>query len=299
MIRGWCPSVHKPMPSGDGLLARIKPFGGRLPSAALRAFAEAAASYGNGIIELTGRGNLQVRGLTNAPAFARAMVAAGLADPDPAREARRNVIIVPPYDDALVAETESVMSETDGLGAKFSVAVIGNHIHVAGTVVNDAGALRRVLATHPQPSPFLLPLPPAGEGGGEGHLLHLPFGQTDAATLLTLAGLAPDIRTTTWRAFLSPVAAPGFDTAPTDIAACAGAPACASATVPARADATRLAGLGFAKLHLSGCAKGCAYPRATTTLVGRDGRYDLIRHGRAGDAPDHRGLTLDQAIAIL
>ena len=119
---------------------------------------------------------------------------------------------------------------------------------------------------------------------GDGHLLYLPFGHTSAAD----AGHSPlktEIRTTPWRAFLSPVRAPGFDEHPTTIAACPGAPACASATVPARSDAALLAKLGLRDLHVSGCAKGCAHPRAATTLVGRDGRYDLVRHGRASDPP--------------
>ena len=64
MKRGWCPTVHEPMPSGDGLLIRVKPLGGRLSAAMLRTLAGIAASCGNGAIELTGRGNIQLRGLT-------------------------------------------------------------------------------------------------------------------------------------------------------------------------------------------------------------------------------------------
>ena len=128
--------------------------------------------------------------------------------------------------------------------------------------------------------------------------VHLPFGQTDAATLAHLASLTPELRTTPWRAFLSPVAISGF-AEPSTVVACPGAPACASASVPARADAARLQALGLADLHVSGCAKGCAHARPARTLVGRDGRYDLVRHGRASDPPDLAGLTLDQAAAAL
>jgi precorrin-3B synthase len=283
------------MASGDGLLARVKPFGGRLPAAALHALADAAAAYGNGIVELTGRGNLQVRGLTDAPAFAGAMVAAGLADPDPVREARRNVVTVPPCDDALVAAVEELMAETAGLPPKFCVVVDG------GTTLGDALAAIRAALT-PTLSQRAIKPSPSGRGLGEGnadHLLYLPFGQTTAATLTHLANLAPEVRTTPWRAFLSPVFAPGFDSTATSIAACPGAPACASATVPARTDAARLAALGFSAIHVSGCAKGCAHPHASTTLVGRNGTYDLVRHGRAGDPADKQGLTLEQAIAAL
>ncbi len=305
MIRGWCPTVHAPMPSGDGLLARVKPFGGRLPAAALRALAEAVAAYGNGVVELTGRGNLQVRGVRDAPGFARAAVAAGLADPDPVREARRNVITAPPCDDVLVAEAEALLAETGGLPAKFCVVVDGGLVRVDGEAFESVAAVRDWLRRRSltptlfqgkrefkKPSPL-----GRGLGEGSGHLLHLRFGQTDAATLARLAGLAPELRTTPWRAFSSPVPVPGFER-PSTVIACPGAPACASASVPARADAARLEALGYGGVHVSGCAKGCAHPGAARTLVGRDGRYDLIRHGRAGDPPDARGLTLEQAAAL-
>ncbi len=296
MIRGWCPTVHAPMPSGDGLLVRVKPFGGRLPAAALAAFAAAVETHGNGVVELTGRGNLQVRGLRDAPGFARAMVAAGLADADPAREARRNVVAVPPCDDALVAAAEAALAAMPGLAAKSCAVVAGDVIRVGGEVVRDVAALREVLAR----GPVLLPLPPVGEGRGEGgqHLLYLPGGATTPAALAQLATVAPEVRTTPWRALLSPVPAAGFDAQPSSAVACAGAPACASATVPARADAARLSALGL-RAHVSGCAKGCAHPAAAATLVGRAGRYDLVRHGRACDPPDLSGLTLDQAMAAL
>lgn len=45
-------------------------------------------------------------------------------------------------------------------------------------------------------------------------------------------------------------------------------------------------------LHVSGCAKGCARARAAAiTLVGRDGRFDLVKNGHAWDAPSQTGLT--------
>jgi precorrin-3B synthase len=312
MIRGWCPTVHAPMQSGDGLLVRVKPFGGRISSTALGALADAAAAYGNGVIELTRRGNLQIRGVRDPVAFARAMVAAGLADPDPDREARRNVVAVPPCDDALVAEAEATLAELPGLPPKFHVVARGSMLFLHGRAIRMADLAspfplegegrgegwpltRSVAESGPHPDPP----PQAGEGAASMHLLYLPFGQTDGDTLKTLATLAPEIRTTPWRAFLSPVPAPGFLARPSPITACPGAPACSSGTVPARADAARLQAAGLEKLHISGCAKGCAYPAATTTLVGRDGRYDLIRHGRAGDTPDLRGLTLTEAIAAL
>ena len=78
--RGWCPTLATPMPSGDGLLLRIRPALSRLDAAAARRLALAAALHGNGVIELTIRGNLQVRGFSeaSAAAFAGEMEAAGI-----------------------------------------------------------------------------------------------------------------------------------------------------------------------------------------------------------------------------
>jgi precorrin-3B synthase len=61
--RGECPSLSKPMPTGDGLLARVNPLGGAITPADLAAVAHAASLFGNGLLEITLRGSLQIRGL--------------------------------------------------------------------------------------------------------------------------------------------------------------------------------------------------------------------------------------------
>ncbi|WP_036266100.1 precorrin-3B synthase [Methylobacterium sp. 10] len=80
--RGWCPSLARPMPTGDGLLARVHPPLGILTPAQARAVAEGARSHGNGHIDVTARANLQVRGVTEATrcGLAEALGAAGLGD---------------------------------------------------------------------------------------------------------------------------------------------------------------------------------------------------------------------------
>jgi len=72
--RGACPTLDAPMRTGDGLLARIRIAGNRLAPSQLAELARLAIAHGNGIVEITARGNLQVRGLTqaSAPLFARA-----------------------------------------------------------------------------------------------------------------------------------------------------------------------------------------------------------------------------------
>lgn len=61
--RGVCPSLARPMQTGDGLLVRLRPASGGIAPAVLIRIAEAASTYGNGILEVTARGNLQIRGL--------------------------------------------------------------------------------------------------------------------------------------------------------------------------------------------------------------------------------------------
>ena len=81
--RGACPGLSAPMTTGDGLLVRLLPIG----TIALDAFAAlcaAARQHGNGIIEVTSRGSIQIRGLSavSAPRFAAAIAALGIAAED-------------------------------------------------------------------------------------------------------------------------------------------------------------------------------------------------------------------------
>ena len=52
------------MPTGDGLLVRINPLAGEIAPNILIGLAESAARHGNGIVEVTARGSIQIRGLT-------------------------------------------------------------------------------------------------------------------------------------------------------------------------------------------------------------------------------------------
>ncbi|OLP61143.1 hypothetical protein BJF93_02460 [Xaviernesmea oryzae] len=77
--RGACPTLAAPMPTGDGLLARLRPIDPALSIALFRSVLAASGAHGSGLVEITARGSLQVRGLTQESAgpFARAVETQG------------------------------------------------------------------------------------------------------------------------------------------------------------------------------------------------------------------------------
>ena len=131
VIKGWCPSAHRPMQSGDGLVARIRPRQGRLSAAQAIGIAELAERHGNGLIDLTGRANLQVRGLRGDghQALLAALAELALVDADGNIEAERNILVAPFWragDDTqmLAAGLERALGERAlGLPGKFGFAV--------------------------------------------------------------------------------------------------------------------------------------------------------------------------------
>ncbi|MEM9248595.1 MAG: precorrin-3B synthase, partial [Pseudomonadota bacterium] len=148
--------------------------------------------------------------------------------------------------------------------------------------------------------------PPARPGCcANGALVGVLFGQLTPDALERLAETGREIRLSPWRMVVLPgcddlAALTGCDTLLTDpaspylrIHACTGAPGCPQASVDTRALAMRLAPAVPAgtALHVSGCAKGCAYPRAADlTLVGRAGRFDLVSGGAPWDHPIRCGM---------
>jgi precorrin-3B synthase len=81
--RGACPGLTAPMLTGDGLLVRFAP-ADHIALDAFIALCAAARRHGNGTLEITARGSLQVRGLSSrsAPAFALAVGALAIAAVD-------------------------------------------------------------------------------------------------------------------------------------------------------------------------------------------------------------------------
>ena len=138
------------MASGDGWLGRVRPPAATLGAAEARALDAAATRWGNGTIELTGRGNLQCRGFSpdSFPRFLDAICDAGLADPDAVADGRRRVIAAPLLaDDALLARLDAALAREpalDRLGAKFAIRVDGGAVPIdslAADLAIDADSL--------------------------------------------------------------------------------------------------------------------------------------------------------------
>ena len=96
-IQGWCPGALRPMASGDGLVVRVRPVAGRLSPAQAHGLATLAQAHALPVLELTNRANLQLRGVPpqQHSALLEGLQALQLLDPDPASEARRNLLAAP------------------------------------------------------------------------------------------------------------------------------------------------------------------------------------------------------------
>ncbi|KUH81012.1 MULTISPECIES: precorrin-3B synthase [unclassified Mycobacterium] len=89
-----CPGALQVHRAADGALARIRLPGGVITAAQLETLARAAIDWAAGTLELTSRGNLQIRGVTDAAAVADAAASAGLL-PSPTHERVRNIVASP------------------------------------------------------------------------------------------------------------------------------------------------------------------------------------------------------------
>lgn len=346
------------MASGDGLIVRVRPRLARLTPAQVRGLAQAALRHGSGVIDLTSRANLQLRGVKEAglEQLLLELAALDLLDVDAAAEARRNVMVAPEWvpgdlTSRLAQGLLARLGDLPPLPAKFGFAVdagdqralseasadiriergAGGLIVRAdgaaqGVAVTEAAAVAAVLAMAHwfvangspgrmarlmatgavMPGWDALPGPEQGlvQPGLRpmGAMVGFAFGRIAARDALALPAVA--VRVTPWRMLLLEGAGlpdlPGVLTTIDPILqvdACPGAPFCGSSSVETRALARSLARPG---LHVSGCTKGCARAKpAAVTLVGRDGRFDVVRQGSAWDMPVLRGLPPDTVSGAL
>ena len=161
--KGWCPGALRPMLSGDGYLVRLRISGGVVSASAAMAVADCAQRYGNGLLDLSARANLQLRGVHEAslPALVEALQSRGLIDESAEAEAVRNVLASPlaglspdaafdirPYVRAL--EQRLVRDEAlHGLPSKFGFIVDDD----GGLSLSGVGADIRFVALHDQCAP--------------------------------------------------------------------------------------------------------------------------------------------------
>lgn len=89
-----CPGALRLHEAADGALARIRLPGGMVTSAQLSALAEAAGDYAAPVLELTSRGNVQLRSIRDAEAVGTLLSQAGLL-PSPSHERVRNIVASP------------------------------------------------------------------------------------------------------------------------------------------------------------------------------------------------------------
>jgi precorrin-3B synthase len=151
--KGRCPGALAPMQTGDGLLVRIRLAGGRLDLDRFEAIADCAGLFGNGIIEISSRANLQLRGIDEAglPALQRRLDALGLLDADAASESVRNVIASPlsDLDPSAIVDTTPIVAALEArlrddralhrLPPKFGTLIDGGGALPLGDVEADIG----------------------------------------------------------------------------------------------------------------------------------------------------------------
>ncbi len=119
------------MPTGDGLLVRLYPPLGRLTAGQLQAIATAARTCGNGLLDISRRGNLQIRGVFAHlhPAMVEQLAAAGLGGPGQRRTIVSPLAGLDPIDHvdaaALALLVEAALRSVEGLPGKLAIVVDG------------------------------------------------------------------------------------------------------------------------------------------------------------------------------
>ena len=136
--RGWCPSTLKPMETGDGWLVRLHPPGARLAPAQLRRIAALAAEHSNGLIEISARANLQIRGVTpeSHPVLVERLLAEQLIDEHGGDGPQRLTLISP-----LAGSDPGGLIDTDALAGQIEARArrISGLPPKLGIVIDDGG----------------------------------------------------------------------------------------------------------------------------------------------------------------
>ncbi len=146
IVQGWCPGALRPMLSGDGLVVRIRPRGGRLSADQVAGIAALSAAHGNGLIDLSSRANLQIRGVMDASydPLMTGLQALSLLDANAEAEARRNILVTPFWQmgdgaQEIAAGLAQALAAEDApqLPGKFGFAVDTGTVPVLGAASAD------------------------------------------------------------------------------------------------------------------------------------------------------------------
>lgn len=131
VVQGWCPGALRPMASGDGLVVRVRPRMGRLTAAQALGLTQTSSTHGNGLIDLSARANIQLRGVRPETHLALLddLAALGLLDASEAVERHRNIILSPFWKGAAWEALHDAVAEVladpefSNLPGKFGVAL--------------------------------------------------------------------------------------------------------------------------------------------------------------------------------
>ena len=145
-VQGWCPGALRPMLSGDGLVVRIRPQMARLTQVQAQGVALAALRHGNGLIDLSARANVQLRGIRDDAhaALLADLDALSLIDPDATTERHRNLVVSPFWTAGdgtaeVVAQVLAVLRDAGAaaLPGKFGVSIDPGVVAVLHGVSSD------------------------------------------------------------------------------------------------------------------------------------------------------------------
>src|SRR5262249_6222347 len=89
-----CPGALQVHQAADGALVRVRLPGGMITAAQLATLSGVSSRLGSGTLELTARGNVQLRGITDVAAVGEAIAAAALL-PSATHERVRNIVTSP------------------------------------------------------------------------------------------------------------------------------------------------------------------------------------------------------------
>ena len=303
-----CPGALQLHRAADGALARVRLPGGMIGPRQLEALAHAATRFGSPAMELTSRGNIQIRGVGDdgTAALADAVAAAGLL-PSPTHERVRNIVASPLSGrlggradvrewvsrldreicaDPALAELPGRFwfSLDDGRGDVSGLAAdVGAHALGDTVAVLLAGRDTGVRITPPDVVATLTSIARRFTGVRENAWRVAEY----------LAAVGAPIVVTPWRSVLvcdldegvadaalrvlAPMGLVFDDTSPwLHVSACTGRPGCEHSAADVRADATRAVDEhASVHRHFVGCERACGSPPDGEVLIATADGYVL------------------------